>query len=68
MIAVLDYGIGNLRSAEKALQQVGGDARLVADPAETEGANPKKCTWTIYKSIEAIPAEAYKRIGMQKPS
>ena len=37
-------------------------------PAETEGANPKKCTWTIYKSIEAIPAEAYKRIGMQKPS
>ena len=26
MIAVLDYGIGNLRSAEKALQRVGGDA------------------------------------------
>ena len=32
MIAVLDYGIGNLRSAEKALQRVGGDAHLVADP------------------------------------
>jgi len=32
MIAVLDYGIGNLRSAEKALQHVGADARLVADP------------------------------------
>jgi glutamine amidotransferase len=31
-IAVLDYGIGNLRSAEKALQRVGGDARLVTDP------------------------------------
>ena len=38
MIAVLDYGIGNLRSAEKALQQVGGDARLVTDPADAEGA------------------------------
>jgi len=32
MIAVLDYGIGNLRSAEKALQRVGADARLVTDP------------------------------------
>jgi glutamine amidotransferase len=28
----LDYGIGNLRSAEKALQHVGADARLTADP------------------------------------
>ena len=33
MIAVLDYGIGNLRSAEKALQRMGADARLEADPA-----------------------------------
>jgi imidazole glycerol-phosphate synthase subunit HisH len=32
VIAVLDYGIGNLRSAEKALQRVGGDAHLVSDP------------------------------------
>ena len=32
MIAVLDYGIGNLRSAQKALQHVGADARLTADP------------------------------------
>ena len=32
MIAVLDYGIGNLHSAEKALQQVGADAHLVTDP------------------------------------
>jgi len=33
-IAVLDYGIGNLRSAEKALQHLGADARLVSDPDE----------------------------------
>jgi imidazole glycerol-phosphate synthase subunit HisH len=32
VIAVLDYGIGNLRSAEKALQHLGADAALVADP------------------------------------
>jgi glutamine amidotransferase len=31
LIAVLDYGIGNLRSAEKALQRAGADARLTAD-------------------------------------
>lgn len=39
MIAVLDYGIGNLRSAEKALQHVGGDARLCTTVAECEGAD-----------------------------
>ena len=38
MIVVLDYGIGNLRSAEKALQHVGADARLVATAEEAAGA------------------------------
>jgi glutamine amidotransferase len=33
-VAVLDYGIGNLRSAQKALEHVGADARLTADPDE----------------------------------
>jgi glutamine amidotransferase len=32
MIAVIDYGMGNLRSVQKALQRVGGDARLVRTP------------------------------------
>lgn len=31
-MAVLDYGIGNLRSAQKALQHCGAHARLTADP------------------------------------
>jgi glutamine amidotransferase len=31
VIAVLDYGIGNLHSAQKALEHVGADARLTAD-------------------------------------
>lgn len=39
MIAVLDYGIGNLRSAEKALEHVGADARLVDDPATAMAAD-----------------------------
>ena len=38
MIAVLDYGIGNLRSAQKALQKVGADAQLVTTPEEAENA------------------------------
>ena len=37
MIAVLDYGIGNLRSAQKALEKVGAEAVLTADPAVIEG-------------------------------
>ena len=32
LVAVLDYGIGNLRSAQKSLERVGADARLTADP------------------------------------
>jgi imidazole glycerol-phosphate synthase subunit HisH len=38
-IAVLDYGIGNLRSAEKALQHLGAAARLVGDAASVEAAD-----------------------------
>lgn len=38
-IAVLDYGIGNLRSAEKALQHVGADARLCASADDAEAAD-----------------------------
>jgi len=37
-IAVLDYGIGNLASAHKALVHLGADARLVTDPDDAAGA------------------------------
>ena len=33
---MLDYGIGNLRSAQKALEHVGADAVLTADPNELD--------------------------------
>jgi glutamine amidotransferase len=38
VIAVLDYGIGNLRSAEKALLHVGAEARLVSSAPGAAGA------------------------------
>jgi glutamine amidotransferase len=38
-LAVLDYGIGNLRSAQKALQHVGADAELTDDPGLIEAAD-----------------------------
>jgi glutamine amidotransferase len=38
VIAVLDYGIGNLRSAQKALEKVGADARLITDPDDARDA------------------------------
>ncbi|MBI2168724.1 MAG: imidazole glycerol phosphate synthase subunit HisH [Actinobacteria bacterium] len=38
MIAVVDYGIGNLRSAQKALEHLGVDARLTSDPGAVASA------------------------------
>jgi glutamine amidotransferase len=38
-IAVVDYGIGNLRSAEKGLGRAGADARLVTSPADIGAAD-----------------------------
>ena len=38
-VAVLDYGIGNLRSAQKALERLGADARLTAEPDEVAAAD-----------------------------
>lgn len=37
-IAIIDYGIGNLRSAEKAFQHLGLDASLTQEPRELVGA------------------------------
>ena len=38
MIAIVDYGVGNVRSVERALVHVGADARLTADADELERA------------------------------
>src|SRR5688500_20405436 len=38
VIALLDYGAGNLRSVEKALRFVGADVRVVTRPDEMKNA------------------------------
>jgi glutamine amidotransferase len=38
-IAILDYGMGNLRSVEKALEHVGVTATISADPTEVRAAD-----------------------------
>jgi glutamine amidotransferase len=37
-IAIIDYGVGNLRSAEKAFQHLGADAALTREPKDLAGA------------------------------
>jgi len=39
VIALLDYGSGNLRSVHKALLKVGAEVRIAQSPAEMEGAD-----------------------------
>ena len=39
MIALLDYGSGNLRSVHKALLKVGADVRIATSPQEMSGAS-----------------------------
>jgi len=39
MIAIVDYGMGNLRSVQKALQHLGHAAAITYDPAEIESSD-----------------------------
>jgi glutamine amidotransferase len=38
VIAIVDYGVGNIRSVERALAHVGAEPKLTADPSELERA------------------------------
>jgi len=38
VIAIVDYGVGNVRSVERALVQVGAEPKLTADPEDLENA------------------------------
>jgi len=64
LIAVLDYGIGNLRSAQKAIQKVSGDGvevRLATTAAEASGA-----AGVVLPGVGAFGAcmEALRRAGL----
>jgi glutamine amidotransferase len=38
MIKIVDYGMGNLRSVQKAFEKIGAEAAIVSRPAQAEGA------------------------------
>jgi imidazole glycerol-phosphate synthase subunit HisH len=50
-IAILDYGMGNLRSVEKALERVGSSAMISSDPEEVRAADG-----VILPGVGAFPA------------
>ncbi len=50
-IAILDYGMGNLRSVEKALEHVGSQAVITAEPERARGADG-----LILPGVGAFPA------------
>jgi imidazole glycerol-phosphate synthase subunit HisH len=62
VIAVVDYGIGNLRSAEKALQHLGADARLTGDAHDIASAHA-----VVLPGVGAFGAcmEALRRSGLE---
>ena len=39
MIAIIDYGIGNLRNVERAFQHIGASVQLTAEPAQVRAAD-----------------------------
>jgi glutamine amidotransferase len=57
VIAILDYGMGNLRSVEKALERVGARPRISSDPEEAARADG-----LILPGVGAFP-RAMERIG-----
>jgi glutamine amidotransferase len=50
-IAILDYGMGNLRSVEKALERVGASATITSDPEPARAADG-----LILPGVGAFPA------------
>lgn len=65
LVAVLDYGIGNLHSAQKALEKTGADARLTVDPdlvADADG--------VVLPGVGAFGAcmRALRSVGLEQPA
>lgn len=62
-VAILDYGMGNLRSVEKALERVGAEAEITADPESAESADG-----VILPGVGAFPRamERVREIGLDR--
>lgn len=58
MITIVDYGMGNLRSVRRALEHLGAEARVTAEPDAIRGA-----TKVILPGVGAF-GEAVRRIDM----
>ena len=57
---------------KRPAERWGHPVRVVDPPiwgGSAEAASTRKrCSWTVYRSLEAIPEAAYERIGMKKPA
>ena len=62
-LAILDYGMGNLRSVEKALERVGAEAEITSDRARAESADG-----LILPGVGAFPKamERVREIGLDQ--
>jgi glutamine amidotransferase len=65
LVAVLDYGIGNLHSARKAIERMGADARLTTDAGLVAAADG-----VVLPGVGAFGAcmEALRATGLEQPS
>lgn len=65
VIAVIDYGIGNLHSAQKSLEACGADARLTADPELIASADG-----VVLPGVGAFGAcmDALRSTGLERPT
>lgn len=65
VIAVIDYGIGNLHSAQKSLETCGADARLTADPDLIASADG-----VVLPGVGAFGAcmDALRSTGLEQPT
>jgi glutamine amidotransferase len=62
-VAILDYGMGNLRSVYKALEHVGADPELTADHARVRAADA-----VVLPGVGAMPKamESVRRLGLDE--
>ena len=65
LVAVLDYGIGNLHSAHKAIEKMGADARLTADPGVVADADG-----VVLPGVGAFGAcmSTLRSVGLEEPA
>ena len=65
LVAVVDYGIGNLHSAQKSIERQGADARLTADPGLIADA-----AGVVLPGVGAFGAcmDALRRTGLEEPT